>query len=158
MRLFFIFCSVLGLAQATAFAQDTVSMIGQTMQGTWIVQFPDPGGKLLPFAVATYSVDGSFTAASVNPSQSTHKGVWLRTGDRKFLVTLIYFTHDDKGVFNGTTKVRLWVTLAEDLKSYDSLGDGLVLDASGNELLKIPKIVGHAVRMDAELPTIPAPQ
>ena len=158
MKLYSAFFALLWLSQTPAPAQDTVSMIGQSMQGTWIVQFPDPGGKLQPFAVANYSADGSFTAVSVNPSQSTHKGVWLRTGDRKFLVTLAYFTHDDKGVFNGTTKVRLWVTLAEDLKSYDSLGDGLVLDASGNELLKIPKIVGHAVRMDAELPTIPAPQ
>ena len=73
-------------------------------------------------------------------------------------MTLVYFTHDDKGVFTGMTKVRLWLSLAEDLKSYDSLGDGVVLDASGNEVRRVPRIIGHAVRMDAELPAIPAPQ
>ena len=51
-------------------------------------------------------------------------------------MTLVYFTDDDKGVFTGMTKVRLWLSLAEDLKSYDSLGDGVVLDASGNEVQK----------------------
>ncbi|MDQ6677482.1 MAG: hypothetical protein M3Z09_09325 [Acidobacteriota bacterium] len=158
MKLYSAFFAVLWLSQTAAPAQDTVSMTGQSIQGTWNIQVTDPGGNLQLFAVGTYAADGSFTAVSVNPSQSTHKGVWLRTGDRKFVTTLIYFTHDDKGVFTGTTKVRLWLALAQDLKSYDSLGDGVVLDASGNEIQKIARIVGHAVRMDAELPAVPAPE
>ena len=44
------------------------------------------------------------------------------------------------------------VNLAEDLKSYDSVAERTVMDASGKELQVIPGIAGHAVRMDVEFP------
>jgi len=70
----------------------------------------------------------------------------------KFVLTVMFFTHDDKDVFNGIVKVRILLTLAEDLKSYDSVAERTVMDASGKELQVIPGIAGHAIRMDVEFP------
>jgi len=79
----------------------------------------------------------------------------MRTGDRKFVLTVMFFTHDDKGAFNAIIKARIYLTLAEDQKSYDSVAERVVMDTSGNVLQVTPGIKGHAVRMNVELPTNP---
>ena len=64
----------------------------------------------------------------------------------------MFFTHDDKGVFNAIVKARIYPTLAADLQSYDSVAERVVMDTSGNVFQVIPGLVGHAVRMNMELP------
>lgn len=153
MRLYGLIVALVCLSQIPAAAQDTVSTNSQTIQGTWISQVADvTTGAIALFEVGTFSPDGSYSGANVNPSHTTHKGVWLRTGDRKFVLTVMFFTHDDKGVFNGIVKARIYLTLAEDLKSYDSVAERVVMDTSGKELSVTPGIAGHAVRMDLEFP------
>jgi hypothetical protein len=152
MRNYVLLSSLLVLAQMPALAQDTVSTNSQSIQGTWITQVTDATGNLALFEVGTFHPDGSYSSANVTASHSAHTGVWLRTGDRKFVLTILFFTHDDKDVFNGIVKVRILLTLAEDLKSYDSVAERVVMDASGKELQVIPGILGHAIRMDVEFP------
>jgi len=118
----------------------------------------DASGNLQLFEVGTFHPDGSYSGANVNPSQTEHKGVWVRVGDRKFAMTVTFFTHDDKGVFNGIVKARLYLTLSEDLKSYDSVAERVVMDTSGKVLSVTSGIAGHSVRMDLELPQAPPPQ
>jgi hypothetical protein len=101
------------------------------------------------------SFDGSYSGANVNPSHTEHKGVWMRVGDRKFVFTFMFFTRDDKGVFNGIVKARGTVTLAEDLKSYDSQVERVIMDTAGNVLSTTPGIKGHSVRMELELQRSP---
>jgi len=127
-----------------------ISTQAQSLEGTWIAQVALPGGALALFEVGTYHSDGSYSGANVNPSHTTHKGVWLRVGDRRFVATYMFFTHDDKGVFNGIVKARASVTLAEDGKSYDSVVERVVMDTSGKELSVTPGITGHSVRMELE--------
>ena len=158
MRLFILLSALLGVAQMPALAQDTISANSQSIQGTWIAQVTDPAGNLSLFEVGTFHPDGSYSGANVNPAHTTHKGVWLRTGDRKFVLTVLFFTHDDKGVFNGIIKARILLTLAEDLRSYDSVAERVVLDTAGRELQVTPGIVGHSVRMDVEFPKSSASQ
>jgi hypothetical protein len=158
MRLCVLLCGLVGLAQMPALAQDTISTNSQTIQGTWIAQLADPAGNLSLFEVGTFHPDGSYSGANTNPLHTEHKGVWLRTGDRKFVLTVLFFTHDDKGVFNGIVKARILLTLAEDLKSYDSVAERVVMDTSSRELQVIPGIAGHSVRMDVEFPKNPPPQ
>ncbi len=112
-----------------------------------------PGGALALFEVGSYHPDGSYSGANVNPSHTEHKGVWLRVGDRKFVATYMFFTRDDKGVFNGIVKARASVTLSEDGKSYDSAVERVVMDTTGKVLQVVPGITGHSVRMDLELQT-----
>src|SRR5205823_8154144 len=133
----------------------TISTNSQSIQGTWIVQLADPTGAVSLFEVGTFHPDGSYSGANVAGTHTTHKGVWLRTGDRKFISTVLFFTHDDKGVFNGIVKARIVLTLAEDLKSYDSVAERVVMDITGKELSVTPGIPGHAVRMDVEFPKHP---
>ena len=147
------------LAQIPGVAQDTISTNSQSIQGTWISQVADATtGAIALFEVGTFSPDGSYSGANVNPLHTEHKGVWLRTGDRKFVLTVLFFTHDDKDVFNGIVKVRILLTQAEDMKSYDSVAERTVMDASGKELSVTPGIPGHAVRMDVEFPKNTPPQ
>jgi hypothetical protein len=152
MRNYVLLGALVWLAQMPALAQDNISTNSQTIQGTWITQIPDATGNLALFEVGTFHPDGSYSSANVTASHSAHTGVWLRTGDRKFVLTILFFTHDDKDVFNGIVKVRILLTLAEDLKSYDSVAERVVMDAAGKELQVIPGIAGHAIRMDVEFP------
>jgi hypothetical protein len=152
MRHYVLLGALIWLCQIPGVAQDTISTNSQSIQGTWISQVADATGNISLFEVGTFSPDGSYSGANVNPSHTTHKGVWLRTGDRKFVLTVMFFTHDDKGVFNGIVKARIYLTLAEDLKSYDSVAERVVMDTSGKELSVTPGIAGHSVRMDVEFP------
>jgi hypothetical protein len=157
IRLYVLFGALASLAQMPALAQDTISPNGQSIQGTWISQLADGSGAISLFEVGTFSPDGSYSGANVNPLHTEHKGVWLRTGDRKFVLTVMFFTRDEKGVFNGIIKARIIVTLAEDLKSYTSVAERVVMDTAGRELQVIPGIAGRSVRMDVEFPkTAPA--
>ena len=158
MRLYVLLGAMVCLSQIPAFAQDTINTSGQSIQGTWISQLADATGNIALFEVGTFSPEGAYSGANVNPSHTTHKGVWLRTGDRKFVLTVMFFTHDDKGVFNGIVKARIYLTLAEDLNSYDSVAERVMMDTSGHVLQVIPGIAGHSVRMNVELPTNPPPQ
>lgn len=141
-----------------ALAQESISVLGQSIQGTWIAQTRDAAGNLSLFEVGTFHPDGSYSGANVNPTHTTHKGVWMRTGDRKFLLTVMFFTRDDKGAFNAIIKARIYLTLAEDLKSYESVAERVVMDTSGNVLQVTPGIAGRSVRMEIETPQSPPPQ
>jgi hypothetical protein len=154
-----LFLVALACTSMTAsIAQDaTLSAVGQSIQGTWIAQLTDASGNLQLFEVGTFHPDGSYSGANVNPTHTEHKGVWVRTGDRKFLMTVIYFTRDDRGAFNGIVKARLQITLAADLKSFESVAERVVMDTTGKELQVTPGFRGRSVRMDLEEPRTPAP-
>jgi hypothetical protein len=159
MRNYILLGALVCLAQIPALAQDTISTNSQSIQGTWISQVADATtGAIALFEVGTFSPDGSYSGANVNALHTEHKGVWLRTGDRKFVLTVLFFTHDDKGVFNGIVKARIMLTLAEDLKSYTSVAERVVMDTSGKELQVTPGIAGRSVRMDVEFPKTAPPQ
>ena len=132
-----------------------VSNSSNSLEGTWIAQVANPGAPLMLFEVGTYHANGSYSGANVNPSHTDHKGVWLRIGHRKFAFTFMFFTRDDKGVFNGIVKARGIVTLAEDGQSYDSLVERIVMDTTGKVLQVTPGITGHSVRMELELTSSP---
>ncbi|WP_035347824.1 hypothetical protein [Edaphobacter aggregans] len=136
------------IAQFPSIAQFPQSTFGQSIEGTWISQLTDSSGHVSLFEVGTFSPDGSYTGANVNGLHSTHMGVWRRIGHRKFTMTVMFFTHDAQGTFNGIIRARISVTLAEDRNSYDSVAERTVMDTSGNVLSVTPGIVGHAVRME----------
>jgi hypothetical protein len=109
--------------------------------------------------------DGLLNVAAILPHSEDeaggaipYKGVWQRTGHLKFVLTILFFTHDAQGTFNGIVKARIYVKLAEDLQSYDSLAERIVMDKFGNVLSVTPGIAGHAVRMNVEIPQYLPPQ
>jgi hypothetical protein len=162
MRLYTLSGVLILLSQIPAFAQVTgdcgmaqsvsctVSTSGQSLQGVWLSQIALPGGSFVPFAIDIFHADGSHLGINRDPTHSAHVGVWLRVGDRKFVFSTTFLTHDDKGVFNGIVKARGVLTLSEDNKSYDGTVERVVMDTSGNELQVVCGIQAHSV--DLELP------
>ncbi len=159
MRLCILTAALVGLSQIPVPGQDIIgSSRGQSLQGTWISQLTAPNGDVTLFEVGTFHPDGSYTGANVNPSHSPHVGVWFRIGDRKFAFTVMFFTRDEKGVFNGIVKARGVLTLSEDLKTYDSAVERVLMDTGGRELQVIGGIRGSSVRMNVESRRFPPPE
>jgi hypothetical protein len=156
MRLCILSAALVCLSQLPAFGQETLNTSGQSLQGTWRSGAARPDGSASTAEVGTYSADGSYIGANVDPSHSPHVGVWLRIGDRKFAFTVQFFTRDEKGVFNGIVKARIILTLAEDGQSYESVVERVVMDTEGRELQVINGIRGRAVRVNVELAKNPA--
>src|SRR5216684_7998306 len=90
---------------------DAPDSVGQSIEGTWIAQVADATGAINLFEVGTFSPDGSYTGANVNGLHTAHKGVWVRTGHREFIMTVLFFTHDAQGTFNGIVKARISLKL-----------------------------------------------
>jgi hypothetical protein len=153
MKHFLLVGALLGLMQVPVLADDRDSheSAGHSIVGSWIVQQADATGAIAFFEVGNFSPDGSYTGANVNGLHSAHKGVWVRTGHHQFQMTVLFFTHDAQGVFNGIVKARIEIAVAADLNSYDSLAERTVMDKFGNVLSITPNINGHAVRMNVEL-------
>jgi len=156
------YCLLLGVLACflpfAAAGQEQERGAGFSIEGTWISQLTDASGNLSLFEVGTFSPDGSYTGANVNPAHTTHKGVWVRTGPRKFVLTGLFFTHDAQGVFNGIVQARVYITVSQDLQSYDSVAERIVMNTSGVVLSRTYPIPGHSVRMKLELPDFPPPQ
>jgi len=158
MRYCVLLSALSSLLQIPAVAQVPNGTVGQSIEGTWISEVADAAGKITLFEVGTFAPGGSYTGANVNGLHSTHKGVWVRTGHRKFVLTVLFFTHDTQGVFNGMVKAKIYLTLAEDLQSYDSVAERIVMNTSGEVLSVTYPIPGHSVRMNVEFPDYPPPQ
>ena len=137
-------------------AQETLPTVGQTLEGTWIAQVAPPGGDFVPFGLGTFTAGGSYIGTTSDPTQSTHHGVWLRVGDRKFVLSSMFFVRDDKGAHSGIVKTRIAITLAEDLKSYEAAVERVVMDTSGRELQVITGIRGRSVRLNLETQQTPS--
>jgi hypothetical protein len=149
--------AVLLMLSHAVMAQDTTTdnPAIQSIQGTWIAQLSGIGG-VQPFEVGTFHPDGSYSGANVAGNHSEHKGVWVRTGDGKFLLTVLFFTFDANRALSGIVKARVQITLAEDTKSYDSVAERVVMDANGRVISVTPGIRGRSVRMMIEEPQTPA--
>jgi len=147
---FFTWSWALLCATQISFGQETLPTVGQSLEGTWIAQVAMSGGDFVPFGFGTFSRDGSYIGTPADPSQSNHHGVWLRVGDRKFVLSTMFFTRDSKGAHAGISRTRIAITLAEDMKSYHATVERIIMDTSGRVLQVISGIRGQSVRMSIE--------
>jgi hypothetical protein len=147
---FTFFWALLCGAQISGLGQETLSTTGQSLEGTWIAQVAQPGGEFAPFGLGTFSPNGSYLGTTSDPTQSSHHGVWLRAGDRKFVLSTMFFTRDEKGAHSGIVRTRIAITLADDSKSYTATVERILMDVAGRELQVIKGIRGRSVRMDVE--------
>jgi len=158
MRNIILLGALILLAQGSASAQQTLSTNGQSLQGTWLSYIALPGGELTLFSVGTFYPGGSYTGATTNPTHTTHHGVWLRVGDRKFAFTSTFFVRDERGVFTSIVKARGSLTLSEDQNSYEGTVERVIMDTTGKELEVISGIRSRSVRMEVELQRNPPPE
>ncbi len=80
----------------------------------------------VPFFFVFHS-DGTLTGASAS-GDASFSGLWVRTGDRKFLVTYFTFNLTEAWAFASVAKIRMNTQMSEDGRSLKGSQEAVVLD------------------------------
>ena len=99
-----------------------------------------------------FNGDGGITAAAADGSQTSHHGVWLRVGDRKFLITTFLFGFNESRALSGITKIRANVQLSADGQTAKGTQEVVVLDREGKAMATIPGGIFTGTRLTPEIP------
>ena len=143
------------LLQSIVTPDKAVAVVNQSLEGTWLAEIR-PGS--LPAAappvlqLATYHSNGTFSVASSDGAQSPSQGVWVRVGDRKFLLTLYFFAFNDARVLTTITKVRINIQVALDGQTLKGTNEAVVLDRTGKVMASVPGGTLTATRLNPEIP------
>jgi hypothetical protein len=100
---------------------------GKQLNGTWTttVQLSDapPGAPTSFNALDTFVPGGSLLVSSSAPSpglRTLAHGTWIRTGDRRFASTFVWFRFDATGQYVGTQRVSRTMVLAKNGASFQA--------------------------------------
>ncbi len=114
--------------------------LGQQLEGTWLLTVTRgmaPPGEPLTFpTTVTFLPGGAFfeTPSLVAGRTTPGHGQWVRTGDREFRGSFLFFLLDLSGAYIGMAKVTATYTLSEDLQELRVTGFTQILDAEGKVL------------------------
>jgi hypothetical protein len=139
----------LALLSPLAQTQETVRTSGQSLGGTWWITLHRPNGTSSPVLV-TFHPDGTATASPSTKAENPHHGVWLRTGDRRFLQTMMMFTFNDRGEFAGINKVRITAQLDDGSEKISGTAEIVVMDGNGVEIRTISGVRYEGNRINVE--------
>jgi hypothetical protein len=144
-----------GLLQSIVAPDKVLNVVNQTMEGTWLSEarpagMPTDAPPILNFS--TYHPDGNVVISASNGNQGDGHGVWVRVGDRKFLVTLYFFIFDANRVVVNVIKSRVNLQLSLDGKTNTSTNEVVIMDPTGKILATIPGGTGTSVRLGPEIP------
>jgi hypothetical protein len=128
-----------------------VNPITQQLEGSWItIGFPAAGAPpsvLATTGLATYFAGGALLKSdSRTLLRSTGHGQWIRTGDRRFTATHLYFGFDATGKFTDTNKITENILLNEKGDEYVQVAIIQVYDGDGN-LTATRTVTGTGKRM-----------
>jgi len=123
----------------------------QELSGTWLLQVQRPGQSPVPLFI-TFNPDGTATASAGVSTQSSHHGVWVRVGNRKFLQTMFLFQFDASGALVNIVKVRINVLLSPDGQTLSGTQEIVVMTPGGVVLATIPGGTNSGVRLHPEKP------
>jgi len=137
-----VLLSLLGAQAITAGGGDglrAVSGVGQELEGTWRVQVSpeNPPIGLPPSfpTLYTFIPSGELLETSVGtpPSRrSPGHGEWLRTGDRRFAFTFIFFRFDAESRYIGELEASTRIRLARNLRRFRGFSTVVLRDPQGN--------------------------
>jgi hypothetical protein len=132
-------------------AQADVNPNTQQLDGSWMtVGFPAVGAppSVLPAAgMETYFPGGAMlSSGSRTLFRSTGHGHWIRTGDRRFMATFVYFVFDPSGRFIETDRITENILLNEKGDEYTQSAVIQIYDADGI-LTATRSITGTGKRM-----------
>jgi hypothetical protein len=133
----------------------SVPAVNQTMEGTWMYELRRGGqaaGQPPVLLLIQFYEGGAITAAAGDGSQSSHHGIWLRVGDRRFLITTFLWNFNENRTLTGITKVRANVQVSEDGRTARGTQEIVVLDPTGKTLATIPGGTFTGVRLTQEIP------
>lgn len=131
--------------------QADVSPATQQLDGSWLtIGFPAAGAppSVLPAAgLETYLPGGAMLSSSSRTLfRTAGHGQWIRTGDRRFTATYVYFTFDATGKFTETDRVTENILLNEKGDEYAQVAMIQIYDADGN-LAATRSVTGTGKRM-----------
>lgn len=132
-----------------------VATVNQVLEGTWLQELRRPGQPANQPAVlnlATFHPDGTTIASAADGTQSTAHGVWVRVGDRKFLVTMYVFNFDPNRVLTTVLKVRINMQLSSDGQTMKGTTELVIMDRNGSVTATIAGGNYSATRLSPEIP------
>jgi hypothetical protein len=144
-----------GLLQAIVTPEKAVAVVNQTAEGTWLSEIRPaalPAGAPPILNLTTLSPNGTFVASGSDGTQGVNHGVWVRVGDRRFLMTVFSFSYDANRVLTTITKVRINLLVSLDGQTSKGTSEVVVMDRTGKVLATIPGSAVSGVRLSPEIP------
>ena len=144
-----------GLLQSIITPEKAVGVVNQTLEGTWLSEVRPAGlaaGAPPVLNFATYHPNGTVVLAASDANQGEGHGVWVRVGERKFLVTLFFFIYDANRVLSTVVKSRVNLQLSLDGQTNKSTNEVVIMDRTGKIMATVPGGTGTAVRLNPEIP------
>ena len=123
--------------------------------GSWSVRIQEgPGTPDLPDwykALVTFSPGGGLVATITDALLKTGHGTWVKTGNRRFAVTILLFQFDSAGNFLGTLKARATLKINRTSDTFDSDDYQFeFFDPDGNPTGFVGVGTAHGTRIKAE--------
>lgn len=120
--------------------------------GSWVfVPTGAPGRAAGTPSLVTFTSDGNVLWSGPSGSSSGGHGGWTRTGDHTVTETFVFSRHNGDGVFVGTQKVRLNLSLSATYDEITGSGKTDIFDAQG-VVTQSAEITTHATRIKVESP------
>lgn len=111
----------------TAKSKPKAAPTGQQLGGTWITTIElvnaPPGIEPRFQALNTFLGSGELVVSSSQPNPGLRvlaHGQWVRTGNRRFASTMLWFRFDPTGKYIGMQRVRRTIELAASLTRFTS--------------------------------------
>ena len=144
-----------GLLQSIITPEKAVPVINQTPEGTWLGELRPgglPAGAPPTLNLSTVYPNGTLVASASDGTQSPAHGVWVRVGDRKFLMTVFIFNYDANRVITTIAKVRINLQISLDGQTSKGTSEVVIIDRTGKVLATIPGGTISGVRLSPEIP------
>lgn len=144
-----------GLLDMIRTPEKAVATVNQSLEGTWLSELRPAG---LPAALpsipnlVTFSPDGTVVASASDGTQSSSHGVWVRVGDRRFLMTIFLFNFSETRVLTTITKARINLQVSLDGQTVKGTNEVVVMDRNGKVMATIIGGTTTGVRLSAEIP------
>lgn len=124
----------------------------QGLEGTWVSTARGGDPTAPQISHTTFTGDGTYIVTATNfPRTSNGQGVWMRTGEREFAGTHVSFRYDERGSYEGTTKVRTAYRLNETFDEYATEAVAEWLDLIGNVTNTTRRLAtGRRVRVELQ--------
>jgi len=135
--------------------EKAVATVNQSLEGTWLSELRPAGLPATQPSIpnlVTFSPDGTVVASSSDGTQSSAHGVWVRVGDRKFLMTVFLFNFSETRVLTTITKARINLQVSLDGQTVKGTNEVVVMDRSGKVMARIPGGTTSSIRLSPEIP------
>jgi len=144
-----------GLGDVLRAPDKAVPVVSQTLDGTWLYELRrggQPANQPPVLLLIQFHPDGTIAAAAGDGTQSSHFGMWLRVGDRKFLITTFLFAFNENRTVATITKIRANVLLSADGATVRGTQEVVVSDSAGKVITTIPGGAFTGSRLTPEIP------